>query len=93
MEEKQINQNSKREANFVNEIINNLQAIYYDFNVLDDFGETALKKAIDAENKVVLRELARRDLANPFARGENAQSAFDAARESNNNELMELLNT
>lgn len=54
-----INPNSYVETKMLNRIIQQLKVYNYNFDITDDFGETALKKAMVAENIALIKELTQ----------------------------------
>lgn len=78
------------ENSLLNNTFENLIKYHTNFDVLDDFGETALKRAVDAENYPVIHKLLQDCNANPYMAGKDAQSAYIAATQSNNAKLISL---
>lgn len=78
------------EHSLLNHTFENLIKYHTNFDVLDDFGETALKRAVDAENYPVIQTLLQDCKADPYMAGKDAQSAYIAAMESNNAKLISL---
>lgn len=54
-----INPNNEREIQILKEIINECKNINYNFNITNDFGETALDKAREAENRTLMKLLEK----------------------------------
>lgn len=84
-----INPTEKTEVNAANQIIKNLKSAGANLDAFDDLGETALKRAVDAENTVVVRSLLENG-ANPYACSNGADSARKAAEISNNIDIFNL---
>ena len=84
-----INPTEKTEVNAANQIIKNLKNAGANLDAFDDLGETALKRAVDAENTVVVRGLLDNG-ANPYACSNGADSARKVAENSNNIDIFNL---
>ena len=78
-----INPTEKEEIKIVKYIIEKLKNFGTNLDAFDDLGETALKRAVDAENTVVAQALLDNG-ANPYACSNGADSARKAAEMSNN---------
>ncbi|MCM1003168.1 MAG: ankyrin repeat domain-containing protein [Candidatus Gastranaerophilales bacterium] len=83
-----INPNNANEQRLLKEIISELENCHYDFNAVDDFGETALKKAVEAENVLLVRALAK--IANPYFATGSGSSALDVIFETTNQEIKDI---
>lgn len=83
-----IDANDVNEQRLLKKIISELGNSEYDFNAVDDFGETAIKKAIEAENIPLVRALA--DIANPYIKKGNGISAMEVLRETANQEIKDI---
>ncbi len=73
------------------EIIDNLVNNGYNFNAVDDFGETALKKAVEAENIPLVRALS--DIANPYIQSGDGLSAYQVIKSTTNQEIKDIYKT
>lgn len=78
-----INPTEKKEVWAANEIIRHLKQADANLDAFDDLGETGLKRAVDAENTVVIKALLENG-ANPYACSNGADSARKVAENSNN---------
>lgn len=78
------------EQYILDEVFENLKKYGADFNIFDDFGETALRRAVEAENYPVIKKLLQDCKANPYAAGKDAQCAYTAAMQSDNAKIAKL---
>ena len=84
-----INPTDREEVNAVKAIIGRLKNVGANLDAFDDLGETALKRAVDAENVVVVESLLENG-ANPYACERGADSARKVAEISSNINIFNL---
>lgn len=84
----EIGKNNYQDINKINKIIKSLKEAGYDFDCVDDFGYTALQKAVESENVAIASILL-----NAGSKPWNFSKIKKYALESDNEDLKELFKT
>jgi len=85
-----INPTDKSEVQMAKSILEKLKETGANLDVFDELGETALKRAVDAENTIIVKYLTEICKANPLACSKDAKSAFEAAELSTNADIYNI---